>query len=76
MLKNKVLDYFRPSYMQERLFKMLKTDGVFIRNDCRVGFLYSVQIGEIHGKPIFIEVGLKAGKKMIITNAFIAEIAA
>jgi len=76
MLINKVLDYFRPSYMQERLFKMLKTDGVFIRNDCRVGFLYSVQIGEIHGKPFFIEVGLKAGKKMTITNAFIGDIAA
>jgi len=76
MLIDKVIDYFRPSYMQERLFKMLKSNGVFLRNDCRVGFLYSLQIGEIHGKPFFIEVGLKPGKKFTITHAYVGDLAA
>lgn len=74
MLKNKIEDLFKPQYMKEKLFYMLKKNGEFIKLDTNLGYLYSLPIGESEGKEIRVEVALRSGRELTILNAFVNEL--
>ncbi|PGT83242.1 hypothetical protein [Bacillus sp. AFS040349] len=74
MLKEKIEDLFKPFYMKEKLFNMLKKNGQFIRQDSTLGYLYSLSIGVSSGKEIKVEVALQPGKQISILNAAVCEL--
>lgn len=73
LLKEKAEDLFRPAYMKDKLFNMLKQKGEFIRVDSQLGFLYNIPIGESNGTEIVLEVALQSGKQIKILNAYVGQ---
>ncbi|MCM3443556.1 MULTISPECIES: hypothetical protein [Metabacillus] len=74
MLVNKIEELFKPAYMKERLFTMLKNNGEFIRTDSNLGFLYAITLGNSESKAIRVEVAMKSRREITILNASISDI--
>ncbi|MFC0273565.1 hypothetical protein ACFFIX_19425 [Metabacillus herbersteinensis] len=72
MLLNNINEIFRTSLMKERLFKMIKENGDFIRLDRKLGYVYQLEFCGSAG-CICIEVAYKDAKNISILNATIRQ---
>jgi hypothetical protein len=67
MLLNKVKEMFRTNFMKQRLFKLIKKEGQFVRFDKDFGYIYRLSLGE--GNCIQLEVAFKDLQSLQILNA-------